>query len=576
MKEKNKNYLLDFFKFTKKAKREYILGMIALIVGMVSEVIAIKLIALAFDKKVGDLEVNKAFNFALAIAFLYITLKIVEAITLVFRKKLLQKAANIVYTNIQILVYNHVQRLPIKYFDDMPAGSVLSRITSDVRAIRNFFAETLLSTIIVVAQLIVIYSVMIYINWKLSLLLLIFVPIIVLIQMYNKNLTFDYVTKFRKDNSTCNGKANEMIQNLEVVAAFNNEEALLNDWELPAQSRYKNGKFLVLLEVFIMHNVFDFLTKLMQLTIIFYYVYSAINNLNLISAGNTLVFIFYISNIVNGLTNLTQNLAFYSRARGCAKNLSELLDLETEKEENLIIPEKFEGNIKFENMYFAHDEDKYVLKDINLEIKENETVAFVGHTGSGKSTIMNLLVKFYSNQKGKIEISGIDIKKFDTYTLRENIAIVLQDSFLFEGTIGNNISSDEKLARKSLEMVGAKYLLDERGLDGEVLQDGSNFSTGEKQLISFARALAKDPKILILDEATANVDSKTEQIIQHGIEVLKKNRTTLIIAHRLSTIRNADKIFVLNKGEIVESGNHNDLVKLNGLYAKMLEMNNSK
>lgn len=203
-------------------------------------------------------------------------------------------------------------------------------------------------------------------------------------------------------------------------------------------------------------------------------------------------------------------------------------------------------------------------------------MAFVGHTGSGKSTIMNLLVKFYKNQKGKIEISGLNIKDIDTYTLRDNIAIVLQDSFLFEGTIGDNISEDKEIARNALEMVGAKYILDERGLDGKVMQDGNNFSTGEKQLISFARALAKNPKILILDEATANVDSKTEQIIQNGIEILKKIRTTLIIAHRLSTIRNADKIFVLDKGKIVESGNHEKLVELNGLYNKMLKLNNSK
>ncbi|CAM3170612.1 ABC transporter ATP-binding protein [Streptobacillus ratti] len=572
---KNKNYLFEFFKFTKKAKREYIIGLIALVIGMISEVVAIKLIAVAFDEKIEKLDVNKIFYFVGMIALIYVTLKIIEAITLIYRKKILQMAANIVYTNIQILIYNHVQRLPIKYFDDMPAGSVLSKITSDVKAIRNFFTETLLSILVVLFQLVIIYSVMLYINWRLSLLLLIYIPIIIILQKYNKNLTYNYSSDLRKYNSICNGKANEMCQNLEIVTAFNNQEELLKDWEKSAEKRYKCDRILTLLETIISHNIFDFLTKLTQLTIIFYYIYSATFNLGLITAGDTLVFIFYISNIVNGLSNFTVNLSLYSKAKGSAKNIFELLKLDIEDEENLIKPEKIDGNIKFENVYFAYD-DKYVLKDINLEIKENHTVAFVGHTGSGKSTIMNLLVKFYKNQKGKIEISGLDIKDIDTYTLRENIAIVLQDSFLFEGTIGDNVSSDKEIAEKSIEMVGAKYLLDERGIDGLVMQDGSNFSTGEKQLISFARALAKNPKILILDEATANVDSKTEQIIQHGIEILKKNRTTLIIAHRLSTIRNVDKIFVLDKGEIVESGNHNDLVKLNGIYAKMLKLNNSK
>ncbi|ACZ01566.1 ABC transporter ATP-binding protein [Streptobacillus moniliformis] len=571
----NKNYLFDFFKFMKKAKKEYTIGLIVLLIGMILEIGTIKLIAIAFDKEIESIDVNKVFSFVGTIALIYVSLKILEAVFMVYRKKLLQIAANIVYTNIQILIYNHVQRLPIKYFDDIPAGSVLSKITSDVKAIRTFFSETLLSILIVLSQLGIIYSVMMYINWRLSLILLIYVPIVIILQKYNKSLTYTYSSDIRKYNSICNGRANEMCQNLEVVAAFNNQEALLKDWENSAHKRYESDRIITLLESFFSHNIFDFLTKLAQLTIIFYYIYSATFDLGLITAGDTLVFIFYISNIINGLSNFTVNLSYYYKAKGSAKNISELLNLNIEDENDLIKPEKIDGNIKFENVYFAY-EDEYVLKDVNLEIKENQTVAFVGHTGSGKSTIMNLLVKFYKNQKGKIEISGLNIKDIDTYTLRDNIAIVLQDSFLFEGTIGDNISEDKEIARNALEMVGAKYILDERGLDGKVMQDGNNFSTGEKQLISFARALAKNPKILILDEATANVDSKTEQIIQNGIEILKKNRTTLIIAHRLSTIRNADKIFVLDKGKIVESGNHEKLVELNGLYNKMLKLNNSK
>ncbi|WP_064616366.1 ABC transporter ATP-binding protein [Streptobacillus moniliformis] len=571
----NKNYLFDFFKFMKKAKKEYTIGLIVLLIGMILEIGTIKLIAIAFDKEIESIDVNKVFSFVGTIALIYVSLKILEAVFMVYRKKLLQIAANIVYTNIQILIYNHVQRLPIKYFDDIPAGSVLSKITSDVKAIRTFFSETLLSILIVLSQLGIIYSVMMYINWRLSLILLIYVPIVIILQKYNKSLTYTYSSDIRKYNSICNGRANEMCQNLEVVAVFNNQEALLKDWENSAHKRYESDRIITLLESFFSHNIFDFLTKLAQLTIIFYYIYSATFDLGLITAGDTLVFIFYISNIINGLSNFTVNLSYYYKAKGSAKNISELLNLNIEDENDLIKPEKIDGNIKFENVYFAY-EDEYVLKDVNLEIKENQTVAFVGHTGSGKSTIMNLLVKFYKNQKGKIEISGLNIKDIDTYTLRDNIAIVLQDSFLFEGTIGDNISEDKEIARNALEMVGAKYILDERGLDGKVMQDGNNFSTGEKQLISFARALAKNPKILILDEATANVDSKTEQIIQNGIEILKKNRTTLIIAHRLSTIRNADKIFVLDKGKIVESGNHEKLVELNGLYNKMLKLNNSK
>lgn len=211
-----------------------------------------------------------------------------------------------------------------------------------------------------------------------------------------------------------------------------------------------------------------------------------------------------------------------------------------------------------------------VLKNINLDIKENESVAFVGHTGSGKSTIMNLLIKFYQINSGKLLVSGKSINEIDTNFLRNNISIVLQDPFLFEGSILSNICDDEEKAMEVLKLIGADFIIKERGIHAKVLTGGSNFSVGEKQLISFARALARDPKILILDEASSNIDSKMEQLIQKGIEVLKKNRTTLIIAHRLSTIKNVDCIYVLNKGEIIEKGNHEDLIKLDGTYKEMV------
>ena len=224
-------------------------------------------------------------------------------------------------------------------------------------------------------------------------------------------------------------------------------------------------------------------------------------------------------------------------------------------------------------MYFSYKDDFYVLRDLNLEIKENQTVAFVGHTGSGKSTIMNLIVKFYSATKGNVLINGRNINDYSKEYLREKTAIVLQDSFLFEGTLLENIttSNDEKIAREALYRVGGDFILENRSLDSKVEVGGNNFSTGEKQLICLARALAKDPKILILDESTANIDSETEQNVSRAIEELKQGRTTLIIAHRLSTIKNADTIYVLKKGKVIENGTHEQLLSLNGSYKKMYE-----
>lgn len=568
---KEKNYLINFLKYMKFAKKEYITGFIFVIIGIFTEIFSVKLIANVFDEKLELIDKNMVFYVALKLALIYLFVKLLETFTIILRKYFLIKASNIIHYNIQKMVYDHVTALPIEYFDNMPAGSVLSRITSDVNYIRTFFRTTVIDSIVTISKIILMYVIMLYVDYRLSLLILIFIPAIYIIQRLNTVLGYKYISSTRAENSICTGISNEICQNLEVVKAFNNEDKILDNWEVHAKKRLKLNYAFTNIRAFLQHNIFDLLKYFVNLTIIFYYIYSEYNNIGLITVTNVLLFIFYATYILNDITNLTINMSTYTTAKGCAKNLYELLNLKVEDKKSKIKIEDFHADIRFEDVSFAYKNDDYILKNVNIDIKENETVAFVGHTGSGKSTIMNLLIKFYENQKGNIYISGVNLKDLENEFIRSKMAIVLQDSFLFEGTLLSNVCYDENYARKCLETVGAKYILDERGIDEKVLVDATNFSTGEKQLISFARALAKNPKILILDEATANVDSKTEQRIQKGIEVLSKNRTTLIIAHRLSTIKNADKIYVLDKGEIVEQGNHESLVKLNGVYKKMLE-----
>ncbi len=568
---KEKNYLINFLKYMEFAKKEFITGFIFVIIGIFTEIFSVKLIANVFDEKLELIDKNMVFYVALKLALIYLFVKLLETFTIILRKYFLIKASNIIHYNIQKMVYDHVTALPIEYFDNMPAGSVLSRITSDVNYIRTFFRTTVIDSIVTISKIILMYVIMLYVDYRLSLLILIFIPAIYIIQRLNTVLGYKYISSTRAENSICTGISNEICQNLEVVKAFNNEDKILDNWEVHAKKRLKLNYAFTNIRAFLQHNIFDLLKYFVNLTIIFYYIYSEYNNLGLITVTNVLLFIFYATYILNDITNLTINMSTYTTAKGCAKNLYELLNLKVEDKKAKIKLEDFHADIRFEDVSFAYKNDDYILKNVNIDIKENETVAFVGHTGSGKSTIMNLLIKFYENQKGNIYISGVNLKDLENEFIRSKMAIVLQDSFLFEGTLLSNVCYDENYARKCLETVGAKYILDERGIDEKVLVDATNFSTGEKQLISFARALAKNPKILILDEATANVDSKTEQRIQKGIEVLSKNRTTLIIAHRLSTIKNADKIYVLDKGEIVEQGNHESLVKLNGVYKKMLE-----
>ena len=238
-----------------------------------------------------------------------------------------------------------------------------------------------------------------------------------------------------------------------------------------------------------------------------------------------------------------------------------------------------EGNVRFENVWFAYKDEEYVLKDISFEAKKGETVALVGHTGSGKSSIMNLLFRFYDVSKGAITIDGLNIQDLSRQTVRDHMGIVLQDPYLFTGTIESNVSlGDARISREkvqaSLDAVGGDRVLKHlpNGIDEPVIEKGSTLSSGQRQLISFARALAFDPAILILDEATSNIDTETEEIIQHAMDVLKKGRTTFIIAHRLSTIKNADRILVLDRGEIVEQGTHDELVTLGGRYEQMYRL----
>ena len=484
------------------------------------------------------------------------------------------KGANEVYVRIQMQVYDHIQSLPIKYFDNMPAGSVVSRITSDVNQIRTFFVSTFVQILIITLKIIFSYMVLFYVDFRFGLFMLALFPVMyIVLKLYNK-LSIDSIKGYRRKFSQSNGIINENYQNLEIIKAFNKEKESIEDWNKHNEERYKYWKKLNLVDSLLLHNITGVFRIIIFIGIVYYYAYSHFNNAYGVTLGMVYMFINYTTDIIYRIADFTMGISNYIKAQGAAINIQEILKLEIEEDKvSEVVEEDFRGNIKFENVSFAYKDDFYVLRDLNLEIKENQTVAFVGHTGSGKSTIMNLIVKFYSATKGDVLINGRNINDYNKEYLREKTAIVLQDSFLFEGTLLENIttSNDEKKARKALSRVGGDFILENRSLDSKVEVGGSNFSTGEKQLICLARALAKDPKILILDESTANIDSETEQNVSRAIEELKQGRTTLIIAHRLSTIKNADMIYVLRKGKVIENGTHEQLLSLNGSYKKMYE-----
>ena len=570
---KTKNPLLQFLPYIKNSKKEYVLGTIFSVLNVALGVFGVYVLSKVFDGIEGSIT-RQIFLKSLTIALGYGLILLCSGISNYIRNIYLVKGANEIYVRIQMQVYDHIQSLPIRYFDNIPAGSVVSRITSDVNQIRTFFVSSFIQIMIITLKILFSYVVLFYVDYRFALFMLLLLPIMYFVlKIYNK-LTIDSIKGYRRKFSESNGIINENYQNLEVIKAFNREKASIADWNKHNIERYVYWKKLNQVDSLLLHNITGVFRVILFIGIVYYYAYSNFNN-NVfgVTLGMVYLFINYTTDIIYRIADFTMGISTYVRAVGAANNIQEILKLEVEKDIDMQETEDFRGNIEFKNLYFAYNEDDYVLKDINLEIKENQTVAFVGHTGSGKSTIMNLVVKFYEPNKGVLKIGGKDISEYSRKYLRENIAIVLQDSFLFEGTLLENIttSGDKQLAKKALIQVGGEFILENHSLESKVEVGGSNFSTGEKQLICLARALAKNPKILILDESTANIDSETEQSVGKAITELKQGRTTLIIAHRLSTIKNADNIFVLNKGVVVESGNHEQLLQKNGVYKKMYE-----
>ena len=570
---KTKNPLLQFLPYIKNSKKEYILGTVFSVLNVALGVLGVYVLSKVFDGIEGSVTRQIVLK-SLTIALGYGLILLCSGISNYIRNIYLVKGANEIYVRIQMQVYDHIQSLPIRYFDNIPAGSVVSRITSDVNQIRTFFVSSFIQIMIITLKILFSYVVLFYVDYRFALFMLLLLPIMYFVlKIYNK-LTIDSIKGYRRKFSESNGIINENYQNLEVIKAFNREKASIADWNKHNIERYVYWKKLNQVDSLLIHNITGIFRVILFIGIVYYYAYSNFNN-NIfgVTLGMVYLFINYTTDIIYRIADFTMGISTYVRAVGAANNIQEILKLEVEKDIDMQETEDFRGNIEFKNLYFAYNEDDYVLKDINLEIKENQTVAFVGHTGSGKSTIMNLVVKFYEPNKGVLKIGGKDISEYSRKYLRENIAIVLQDSFLFEGTLLENIttSGDKQLAKKALIQVGGEFILENHSLESKVEVGGSNFSTGEKQLICLARALAKNPKILILDESTANIDSETEQSVGKAITELKQGRTTLIIAHRLSTIKNADNIFVLNKGVVVESGNHEQLLQKNGAYKKMYE-----
>lgn len=474
--------------------------------------------------------------------------------------------------------FANIQKLGMAYFDKTPAGSIVSRITNDTQAVADMFGTVFASFIssffIFTATLIT----MLQLNWQLTLFILPFLPVIWgSIWLYRK-LSNHLVMMTRSKLSDINVKLSESIEGMRIIQAFRQEERLIGEFEAINQEHLDYANRSVNVNSLFLRPAMSVLKVLAYAVILTFF------GLNwqtaTFTAGLMYAFIQYINQLFDPLIEVTQNFATLQTSMVSAERVFTMMDQKTyEPTQAPSDLEVSQGRIEFRNVSFSYDGKTDVLKDISFQVQAGETIAFVGHTGSGKSSIINLFMRFYEFNRGQILIDGVDIREYSQPALRKAIGLVLQDPFLYHGTIESNIRMyQDHLTRADVmaaaEFVDADAFISELpdGYDQAVTERGSTLSSGQRQLIAFARTVAAKPKILILDEATANIDSETEEVIQHSLKKMRKGRTTIAIAHRLSTIQDADCIYVLDQGRIIESGTHDQLLALEGTYQKMYQL----
>lgn len=491
----------------------------------------------------------------------------------------LRKMSNSIVKKMRDQLFDHMHKLPVSYFDQIPAGKVVARITNDTEVLRsNFYVIVISNLLSNIIQIIGAFIALFLLNRTLGAAMLILIPILGIWQHFYTKYASRYNLAMREYISQISGQLNEFVQGMAIIQAFQRENQLQKEFNETVEKWFKTGRKYLLLDSSIAWGLGNLLRNSTILILITTLAAFFLDGRLAISAGLLYAFIDYINRLYDPIEGLVQTITNVQQSLAAGQRVFEFADQPVEKQqsEQLTVTN---GDVSFQQVTFGYHPEQAILHDINFDVAAGETIALVGHTGSGKSSILNLLFRFYDPQQGKIVVDGQVIADYDRHSLRDSMAIVMQDPYLFTGTIASNIGMNdptitEAMIIDALKQVGADYLLSryEKGIHHPVVEKGNEFSSGERQLISFARALVFDPKILILDEATSHVDTETESIIQKAMTVLQKGRTTFMIAHRLSTIKQANQILVLDQGKIVERGTHASLVQGQGIYQQMYQM----
>lgn len=570
--------LLTFLSYYKK---QFTVGAILLLLAAALELTSPLIAKQLIDRVMTPAVESRNLNTMLLIQLLagYLLVNLIGSLFRYISLLQLRKMSNSIVKKMRDQLFDHMHKLPVSYFDQIPAGKVVARITNDTEVLRsNFYVIVISNLLSNIIQIIGAFIALFLLNRTLGAAMLILIPILGIWQHFYTKYASRYNLAMREYISQISGQLNEFVQGMAIIQAFQRENQLQKEFNETVEKWFKTGRKYLLLDSSIAWGLGNLLRNSTILILITTLAAFFLDGRLAISAGLLYAFIDYINRLYDPIEGLVQTITNVQQSLAAGQRVFEFADQPVEKQqsEQLTVTN---GDVSFQQVTFGYDPEQAILHDINFDVAAGETIALVGHTGSGKSSILNLLFRFYDPQHGKIVVDGQVIADFDRHSLRDSMAIVMQDPYLFTGTIASNIGMNdptitEAMIIDALKQVGADYLLSryEKGIHHLVVEKGNEFSSGERQLISFARALVFDPKILILDEATSHVDTETESIIQKAMTILQKGRTTFMIAHRLSTIKQADQILVLDQGKIVERGTHSSLVQGQGIYQQMYQM----
>lgn len=595
MSETPKKKVFDFsllgrvFRFVKPYRWLFYLSIVLAILMAIFAPVRPYLIQLTVDKATGKAvlapqwlkallfgtDLSDATRFIIAVTLFQVVFLFVETTIRFVFSFITAWMGQSVVKDMRITVYRKILGLNLRQFDRTPIGTLTTRTINDIESINDIFSDGLIPIIADLLTIVITLGTMFWMDWRLTLICLVPFPVMIVATYYFKESVNKSFIRVRNAVASLNAFVQEHITGMQVVQAFSAEEREFTKFKkINSEHRNANIKAIFAYSVF-----FPVVEVVLALSMGFLVWWIADRSLD---AGLLIAFILYLNQIFRPLRVIADKFNVLQMGMIAAERVLKVLDNTDEivpVAEGAYQPAHIRGEIRFEKVWFAYIDEQYVLKDIDFEVKAGQTVALVGHTGSGKTSIISLLNRLYHIQKGSIKIDGVNVEDYELDCLRKGIGVVLQDVFLFSGSVMDNITLRNpdisgSQVMEAAKMIGVHDFIMQLpgGYDYNVMERGSTLSLGQRQLLSFIRALLYNPSILILDEATSSVDTESEQLIERAIDTLISCRTSIVIAHRLSTIRKADKIIVLDKGEIRETGNHEELLLLGGFYAKLHEM----